>query len=163
MTLGEGSTHGRGGGDQDSGREGDGLWVRTPSPCLLPRIIACSQGRACVCHILDFIPFSEFGLCWRDPGPEARDESRCHHSLPCILRQRPPPLWASSSSYGRWRQYQSLLQRVGVREVLCAQRPCWDRRALTGELGHRRQKKVYPFVPLEIFTMFMCYLLKKHF
>ena len=24
-------------------------------------------------------------------------------------------------------------------------------------------KKVYPLVPFEIFTMFMCYLLKKHF
>lgn len=57
------------GGDQDSGREGDGLWVPTPSPCLLPGIIACFQGRACACHILDFILLSEFGLGWRDRVP----------------------------------------------------------------------------------------------
>ena len=90
MTLGEGRTLGWGSGQWLGG--GWPLGAHTHS-LPLPGIIACFQGRACACHILDFILFSEFGLSWRDPGPEARDES-WHHSLLCILRQRPPPLWA---------------------------------------------------------------------
>lgn len=80
--------------DQGSGRSrvtsGSACPVLPSAPChSLP------SGRACISHdIWKLIHFSEFGPCWREPGLETWVESQLHHSLLCILRQSPTPLWA---------------------------------------------------------------------